>query len=85
MYSGMKCRALLSRGGRVKACIILYPVLSQNKVGFDLLKKCNPEMIDQEFPVVGLPVYGVITDSDRHSDQQRSLFRSAGVETGTGP
>ena len=66
--------------GRIKACISLYPVLSQNKVGCDLLKKCNPEMFDQEFPVEGLPVYGVITDSDRHSDQQRSLFRSAGVE-----
>ena len=45
-----------------------------------MLKKCNPEMFDQEFPVEGLPVYGVTTDSDRHSDQQGSLFRAAGVE-----
>ena len=28
--------------GRAKACVILYPVLSQSKVGFDLLKKCDP-------------------------------------------
>ena len=30
---------------------------------------------------MGLSVYGVVTGSDHHSEQQRSLFRAAGVET----
>ena len=66
--------------GRVKACVLLSPALSKSKVGFALLKKSNPEMFDQEFPVEGLSVYGVVTGSDHHSDQQRSLFPAARVE-----
>ena len=39
--------------GLVKACAAVYPGLSQAKVGLELLKKSNPEMFDQEFPVEG--------------------------------